>query len=173
MTDTQRLPPRRTTHVVDWWRKVNAGQATIDDAIAWWYEALDDADNRHVCAVRGMPLMLMQEIHPGYVAYYNSIHDQIVQFRDRAERDYQKLYMSVFGSYGEKAPSNVSMTKRQMEVFARTDPSVEAAYLLLENLQQLDRRYQTILKALDAKGFTLRNLLELHKHGLTEVEVSD
>lgn len=165
--------PRRNTHVIDWWRRVNAGNGTIDDAIVWWYDQLDAADDEGVCSTRGKSLMLMQELHPGYIAYYNAIHDQIVQFRDRADRDYQKLYMSVFGSYGEKAPSNVAMTKRQMETFARTDPSVEAAFALLENLQQLDRRYQTILKALDAKGFTLRNLLELHKHGLTEVEVSD
>lgn len=165
--------PRRTTHVVDWWRKINSNQGTIEQAIEWFYDQLDAADDEGVCTTRGKPLLLMQELHPGYIAYYNAIHDQIVQFSARADRDYQKLYMSVFGGYGDKAPSNVSMTKRQMEVFARTDPSVEAAFALLENLQQLDRRYQTILKALDAKGFTLRNLLELHKHGLTEVEVSD
>ncbi len=165
--------PRRTTHVIDWWRKINAGNGTIEQAIEWWYDQLDAADDEGVCTTRGKPLVLMQELQPGYVAYYNASHDMIVQFKDRAEKDYQRLYMSVFGSYGEKMPSNMSMTKRQLENFAKTDPSVEAAFSLLENLQQLDRRYQTILKALEVKGYTLNNLKELYKHGLTEVEVQD
>lgn len=165
--------PRRTTHAIDWWRKINAGQATIEQAIEWWYDQIDAADDEGVCSTGGKNLTLMQELHPGYVTYYNSIHDQIVQFKDRAAREYQRLYMSVFGSYGENMPSNMSMTKRQLENFAKTDPSVEAAFALLENLQQLDRRYQTILKGLEAKGYALNNLKELYKHNLTEVEVSD
>ena len=149
-----------------WYRKVTANLSEIVETISHFEKEIDQA--RFECGMKGNLEKHSREM-PGVVEHrFNQLQEveAIIEFLNTEMR---KLRAKTFRKYLENY--NKALSSRDAEKYVDGEQEVVDLQYLINDFSLVRNRYIGIIKALEAKGFQINNIVKLRAAGLEDISL--
>tara|TARA_A200000159_G_scaffold74324_1_gene69069 strand:+ start:704 stop:1162 length:459 start_codon:yes stop_codon:yes gene_type:complete len=149
-----------------WYRKVTANLSEIVDTISHFEKEIDQA--RFECGMKGNLEKHSREM-PGIVEHRFNQLQEVEAILEFLNTEMRKLRAKTFRKYLENY--NKALSSRDAEKYVDGEQEVVDLQYLLNDFSLVRNRYIGIIKALEAKGFQINNIVKLRAAGLEDISL--
>jgi hypothetical protein len=157
----KRLPKR-------WFPIVKSDNLKLGDALDWYMTELDmsisDVD------ISGNLIGQNQE-QPGLVSYYDGMHTDLEMILSYFERMLRISKAKKTREWGDSPPTNTKLAVNEQKLLLESEDDVIFFSEIVEEVSYVYKHYASLLKALEARGYSLNNISKLRVANMEEVEV--
>jgi hypothetical protein len=149
-----------------WYRKVTANLSEIVDTISHFEKEIDQA--RFECGMKGNLEKHSREM-PGIVEHRFNQLQEVEAILEFLNTEMRKLRAKTFRKYLENY--NKALSSRDAEKYVDGEQEVVDLQYLINDFSLVRNRYIGIIKALEAKGFQINNIVKLRAAGLEDISL--
>jgi len=149
-----------------WYRKVTANLSEIVDTISHFEKEIDQA--RFECGMKGNLEKHSREM-PGVVEHRFNQLQEVEAILEFLNTEMRKLRAKTFRKYLENY--NKALSSRDAEKYVDGEQEVVDLQYLINDFSLVRNRYIGIIKALEAKGFQINNIVKLRAAGLEDISL--
>ena len=149
-----------------WYRKVTANLGEIVDAIAHYEKQIDEA--RYECSMKGILEKHSREM-PGIVEHRFNQLQEVEAILEFLNIEMRKLRARTFRKFLENY--NKALSSRDADKFVDGEQEVVDLQYLINDFSLVRNKYIGVIKALEAKGFQINNIVKLRAAGLEDISL--
>jgi len=149
-----------------WYRKVTANLSEIVETISHFEKEIDQA--RFECGMKGNLEKHSREM-PGIVEHRFNQLQEVEAILEFLNTEMRKLRAKTFRKYLENY--NKALSSRDAEKYVDGEQEVVDLQYLINDFSLVRNRYIGIIKALEAKGFQINNIVKLRAAGLEDISL--
>ena len=149
-----------------WYRKVTANLGEIVSAISHFEREIDEA--RFECSMKGN-LEKHSSMMPGIVEHRFNQLQEVEAILEYLNTEMRKLRSKTFRKYIENY--NKALSSRDAEKYVDGEQEVVDMQYLINDFSLVRNKYIGIIKALEAKGFQINNIVKLRAAGLEDISL--
>jgi hypothetical protein len=149
-----------------WYRKVTANLGEIVETISHFEKEIDQA--RFECGMKGNLEKHSREM-PGVVEHRFNQLQEVEAILEFLNTEMRKLRAKTFRKYLENY--NKALSSRDAEKYVDGEQEVVDLQYLINDFSLVRNRYIGIIKALEAKGFQINNIVKLRAAGLEDISL--
>ncbi len=149
-----------------WYRKVTANLSEIVETISHFEKEIDQA--RFECGMKGNLEKHSREM-PGVVEHRFNQLQEVEAILEFLNTEMRKLRAKTFRKYLENY--NKALSSRDAEKYVDGEQEVVDLQYLIKDFSLVRNRYIGIIKALEAKGFQINNIVKLRAAGLEDISL--
>jgi hypothetical protein len=149
-----------------WYRKVTANLSEIVETISHFEKEIDQA--RFECGMKGNLEKHSREM-PGVVEHRFNQLQEVEAILEFLNTEMRKLRAKTFRKYLENY--NKALSSRDAEKYVDGEQEVVDLQYLINDFSLVRNRYIGIIKALEAKGFQINNIVKLRAAGLEDISL--
>ena len=149
-----------------WYRKVTANLGEIVSAISHFEREIDEA--RFECSMKGN-LEKHSSMMPGIVEHRFNQLQEVEAILEYLNTEMRKLRSKTFRKYIENY--NKALSSRDADKYVDGESEVVDLQYLINDFSLVRNKYIGIIKALEAKGFQINNIVKLRAAGLEDISL--
>ena len=149
-----------------WYRKVTANLGEIVSAISHFEREIDEA--RFECSMKGN-LEKHSSMMPGIVEHRFNQLQEVEAILEYLNTEMRKLRSKTFRKYIENY--NKALSSRDAEKYVDGEQNVVDLQYLINDFSLVRNQYIGVIKALEAKGFQINNIVKLRAAGLEDISL--
>ena len=149
-----------------WYRKVTANLGEIVPAIAHYEKQIDEA--RYECSMKGILEKHSREM-PGIVEHRFNQLQEVEAILEFLNIEMRKLRARTFRKFLENY--NKALSSRDADKFVDGEQEIVDLQYLINDFSLVRNKYIGIIKALEAKGFQINNVVKLRAAGLEDISL--
>jgi hypothetical protein len=149
-----------------WYRKVTANMGEIVNAVSHYEREIDSA--RFECSMKGN-LEKQSSMMPGIVEQRFNQLQEVEAILEHLHTEMRKLRSQTFRKYLENY--NRALSSRDAEKFVDGESAVVDLQYLINEFSLVRNKFIGIIKALEAKGFQINNIVKLRAAGLEDISL--
>lgn len=149
-----------------WYRKVTANLGDIVDAIQHFEKQIEEA--RFECGMKGILEKHSREM-PGIVEHRFNQLQEVEAILEHLNTEMRKLRAKTFRKFLENY--NKALSSRDADKFVDGEQEVVDLQYLINDFSLVRNKYIGIIKALEAKGFQINNIVKLRAAGLEDISL--
>ena len=149
-----------------WYRKVTTNLGEIVDAINYFEKQIDEA--RYECSMKGILEKHSREM-PGIVEHRFNQLQEVEAILEFLNIEMRKLRARTFRKFLENY--NKALSSRDADKFVDGEQEVVDLQYLINDFSLVRNKYIGIIKALEAKGFQINNIVKLRAAGLEDISL--
>jgi len=149
-----------------WYRKVTSNLGEIVSAISYFEKQIDEA--RFECSMKGVLEKHSREM-PGIVEHRFNQLQEVEAILEHLNTEMRRLRSKTFRKFLENY--NKALSSRDAEKFVDGEQEVVDLQYLINDFSLVRNKYIGIIKALEAKGFQINNVVKLRAAGLEDISL--
>lgn len=149
-----------------WYRKITSNMAEIVGAIEYFEKQIDEA--RFECSMKGILEKHSREM-PGIVEHRFNQLQEVEAILEFLNTEMRKLRATTFRKFLENY--NKALSSRDADKFVDGEQDVVDLQYLINDFSLVRNKYIGIIKALEAKGFQINNIVKLRAAGLEDISL--
>ena len=149
-----------------WYRKVTANLGEIVSAISHFEKEIDQA--RFECSMKGVLEKHSREM-PGIVEHRFNQLQEVEAILEFLNTEMRKLRSQTFRKFLENY--NKALSSRDAEKYVDGEQEVVDLQYLINDFSLVRNKYIGVIKALEAKGFQINNVVKLRAAGLEDISL--
>ena len=149
-----------------WYRKITSNMAEIVGAIDYFEKQIDEA--KFECSIKGILEKHSREM-PGIVEHRFNQLQEVEAILEFLNTEMRKLRAQTFRKFLENY--NKALSSRDAEKFVDGEQDVVDLQYLINDFSLVRNKYIGIIKALEAKGFQINNIVKLRAAGLEDISL--
>jgi len=149
-----------------WYRKVTANLGEIVPAIAHYEKQIDEA--RYECSMKGILEKHSREM-PGIVEHRFNQLQEVEAILEHLNIEMRKIRARTFRKFLENY--NKALSSRDADKFVDGEQEIVDLQYLINDFSLVRNKYIGIIKALEAKGFQINNIVKLRAAGLEDISL--
>ena len=149
-----------------WYRKVTENLGEIVPAIAHYEKQIDEA--RYECSMKGILEKHSREM-PGIVEHRFNQLQEVEAILEFLNIEMRKIRARTFRKFLENY--NKALSSRDADKFVDGEQEVVDLQYLINDFSLVRNKYIGIIKALEAKGFQINNVVKLRAAGLEDISL--
>lgn len=149
-----------------WYRKVTANLSEIVETISHFEKEIEQA--RYECGMKGNLEKHSREM-PGIVEHRFNQLQEVEAILEFLNTEMRKLRAKTFRKYLENY--NKALSSRDAEKYVDGEQEVVDLQYLINDFSLVRNRYIGVIKALEAKGFQINNIVKLRAAGLEDISL--
>jgi len=149
-----------------WYRKVTTNLGEIVDAINYFEKQIEEA--RYECSMKGILEKHSREM-PGIVEHRFNQLQEVEAILEFLNIEMRKLRARTFRKFLENY--NKALSSRDADKFVDGEQEVVDLQYLINDFSLVRNKYIGIIKALEAKGFQINNIVKLRAAGLEDISL--
>jgi hypothetical protein len=149
-----------------WYRKVTQNLGEIVSAISFFEQQIEEG--RFECSMKGV-LERQSRDMPGIVEYRFNQLQEVEAILEFLHTEMRKLRSRTFRKFLENY--NKALSSRDAEKYVDGEQEVVDMQYLINDFSLVRNKYIGIIKALEAKGFQINNIVKLRAAGLEDISL--
>jgi|TARA_B100001105_G_scaffold241056_1_gene220112 hypothetical protein len=149
-----------------WYRKVTENLGEIVPAIAHYEKQIDEA--RYECSMKGILEKHSREM-PGIVEHRFNQLQEVEAILEFLNIEMRKIRARTFRKFLENY--NKALSSRDADKFVDGEQEIVDLQYLINDFSLVRNKYIGIIKALEAKGFQINNIVKLRAAGLEDISL--
>ena len=149
-----------------WYRKVTTNLGEIVGAIEHFEKQINEA--RYECSMKGILEKHSREM-PGIVEHRFNQLQEVEAILEFLNIEMRKLRARIFRKFLENY--NKALSSRDADKFVDGEQEVVDLQYLINDFSLVRNKYIGIIKALEAKGFQINNIVKLRAAGLEDISL--
>lgn len=149
-----------------WYRKVTENLGDIVPAIAHYEKQIDEA--RYECSMKGILEKHSREM-PGIVEHRFNQLQEVEAILEFLNIEMRKIRARTFRKFLENY--NKALSSRDADKFVDGEQEIVDLQYLINDFSLVRNKYIGIIKALEAKGFQINNIVKLRAAGLEDISL--
>jgi hypothetical protein len=149
-----------------WYRKVTENLGEIVPAIAHYEKQIDEA--RYECSMKGILEKHSREM-PGIVEHRFNQLQEVEAILEFLNIEMRKIRARTFRKFLENY--NKALSSRDADKFVDGEQEIVDLQYLINDFSLVRNKYIGIIKALEAKGFQINNVVKLRAAGLEDISL--
>jgi hypothetical protein len=149
-----------------WYRKITSNMAEIVGAIDYFEKQIDEA--KFECSIKGILEKHSREM-PGIVEHRFNQLQEVEAILEFLNTEMRKLRAQTFRKFLENY--NKALSSRDADKFVDGEQDVVDLQYLINDFSLVRNKYIGIIKALEAKGFQINNIVKLRAAGLEDISL--
>jgi hypothetical protein len=152
--------------MANWYRKVSQNMGEIVSAISFYEREIDAA--KFECGMKGVLEKHSREM-PGIVEHRFNQLQEVEAILEHLNTEMRKLRSQTFRKFLENY--NKALSSRDAEKYVDGEQDVVDLQYLINDFSLIRNKYIGIIKALEAKGFQINNVVKLRAAGLEDISL--
>jgi len=151
---------------MSWFNDIRKDISNIIPAIDYYEKELDEA--RKVCGLKGSVERHSRDM-PGIIEYRFNQLQEIEAILEYLNIEHRKIKTQKYKKFLEHY--NRALSSRDADKYAEGEPDVIDQQHICNEFALIRNKYMGLIKALDAKGFQINNIVKLRSAGLEDISL--